>query len=337
VNCGSTETTVKEASKMKRPFPILFTVISFWSVALAAPPSVEVVEETSEYRVVSYEGETYRVPVNPERIVVLGYRAPDNLLALRLQPVGMGAEEGGAFPPHLAAQVANVTPVGSWYEPSLEAILTLEPDLIIGEVESHGALRGQLEAITPNVLLVPEYNPSGAGGAEGARESLTILADALGMTERAEGVLSEHERELARARGLLREAVGDETVAVIRARDREYDLVGVRDGYIGPVLYGDLGLTPPAFVAGLDERAESGNVALSLEVLPEIQAEHLFVISSDDASERELLDYPLWDTLPAVQVGNVYWVSPRHWLSTTVLADGAKVHDVLGALAGEAP
>lgn len=319
---------------MKRFIGTLFALTALWHVALAAAPSVEIVEETDEYHLVEYEGETYRVPRNPERIVVLGYRAPDNLLVLGVEPVGMGTEEGGAFPPHLTAQLEGVTPVGSWFEPSLEAILTLAPDFIIGEVESHGDLRAQLEAITPNVLLVPEYNPSGKGGLEGARESLMILAEALGITQKAETVLAAHERKLARARTLLRETVGDETVAIVRARDREYDLAGVTDGYIGPVLYGDLGLVPPTFVADLDERAESGNVALSLEVLPDIRAEHLFVISSDSASERELLDYPLWDTLPAVQAGNVYWVSPRHWLTTTVLADSAKVDDVLEALAG---
>jgi len=310
-------------------------VVVAMGLELATAQGVEVLEETDAYRLVAYEGETYRVPQNPERIVVLGYRAPDNLLALGLQPVGMGTEEDGQFPPHLASRLDGVTPVGSWFEPNLEAVLTLEPDFIIAELETHRDMLPQLKAITPNVLLVPEYNPSGAGGIEGARESLMILAEALGMTQEAETVLMEHARKVKRARALLDKAVGDETVAVIRARDREYTLVGVSAGYIGPVMHADLGLKPPSFVADIDARAESGNFALSLEVLPRIQADHLFVIASDAASEEELFNYPLWDTLPAARTDSVYLVPPRHWLTTTVLADSAKIDDVLRALVGE--
>lgn len=88
---------------------ILTSLILLTALGLAGAqtPQVEVLEETGEYRIVEYAGETYRVPPNPERMVVLSYRAPDNLLALGLVPVGMEAEENGAFPPYLASHTGG--------------------------------------------------------------------------------------------------------------------------------------------------------------------------------------------------------------------------------------
>ena len=88
----------------------------------------------------------------PERIVVLEYSFADHLAMLDTAPVGYAVD---AMPDYLLPFTEGVgaEPVGTRAEPSLEAIVALRPDLIIGDLRRHEAIYDQLSEIAPDCYL----------------------------------------------------------------------------------------------------------------------------------------------------------------------------------------
>ena len=75
-----------------------------------------------------------------KRVVVLEYSFLDTLIALGVPPVGaaIGTQGGDrGVPPYLRSRVVGVTSVGSRAVPSLEAILALQPQVIIADTFVH--------------------------------------------------------------------------------------------------------------------------------------------------------------------------------------------------------
>jgi iron complex transport system substrate-binding protein len=136
---------------MKKPIATLFALTALWNVAFADDTFVEVVEETDSYRLVRHlSGET-QVPLDPERVVSLRPHLTDTLLALGVTPAGAAAWNN-EHPEYLAEALEGVALVGSPDTPNLEAILALEPDLIVTPPYEPD-LYPQLSRIAPTALL----------------------------------------------------------------------------------------------------------------------------------------------------------------------------------------
>jgi ABC-type Fe3+-citrate transport system substrate-binding protein len=68
--------------------------------------------------------------------------------------------------------------------------------------------------------------------------------------------------------------------------------------------------------------------------LSELDAEHLFItFDRQEGEDRELLDTPLWRSLPAVRSRCVYEVDFMAWMNYGVLSHQRKIKDVLEVLA----
>ncbi|MDO3411151.1 helix-turn-helix domain-containing protein [Saccharibacillus sp. CPCC 101409] len=161
--------------------------------------------------------------------------------------------------------------------------------------------------------------------AEAAREARSALAAAAGR--RGERGLS--------AGSSASPAAGLGTVACLRVSARHIMLYAERTGYTGPVLYGQLGLEPPAMLRRLPEGRRQ--VLLAPEELPRLDADHLFVVfdkseNERPGDERRLLEHPVWRGLPAVRAGRVYEADFFAWMNYGLLAHERKVRDVMNAL-----
>lgn len=131
--------------------------------------------------------------------------------------------------------------------------------------------------------------------------------------------------------------MGDESVLLLEVSNRDLYLYGTGDVYIGPVLHGLLGLTPAPVLERL-EMEEWGGLTFSLELVPELDAEHIFLLNgrpgtATNARLAELTSSSLWQNLPAVTAGNVYPIRRDGWLSAAVLANEHKLRDIQNALA----
>lgn len=91
----------------------------------------------------------------PERVVVLEWTYAEHVLALGLQPVGVADIKTMNQWVNLGdhALSPDATDVGLRWEPNLEVIAQLEPDLIIGDADNNGPIYEDLSFIAPTLLF----------------------------------------------------------------------------------------------------------------------------------------------------------------------------------------
>lgn len=76
----------------------------------------------------------------------------------------------------------------------------------------------------------------------------------------------------------------------------------------GTVLYKELGLTPPE---GIEMDSEAA--AIQMEMLTEINPDHIFLLNSAPERIEEFKNHPVWKNLKAVKSDQVYDGSKEVW------------------------
>lgn len=101
--------------------------------------------------------------------------------------------------------------------------------------------------------------------------------------------------------------------------------------YGGFVLADQLGIAKSELVAA------ENSLELSLELLPQIDADYIFLANdtanSGETFYNELTESSLWKSVPAAQAGHVYNVDDRFWLGGGVVAYSNVIDDVLELIA----
>ncbi|WP_426249809.1 AraC family transcriptional regulator [Paenibacillus pabuli] len=168
------------------------------------------------------------------------------------------------------------------------------------------------------------------------RSILKSTADVLGKVNRVQNVIDAYEDKAVEAKGQLARYMRGQTVAFLRISATEITLYGNQYGYVGPVLYQDLGLTPHFRVQQWAN--QSRRISIGLEQLCQLEADHLFITfdtmdSAHPGEERKLLERDEWKRLPAVKSGHVYEVDFMTWMNYGVISHGKKIDDILRFMA----
>ncbi|NGZ77597.1 ABC transporter substrate-binding protein [Saccharibacillus alkalitolerans] len=240
------------------------------------------------------------IPAKPGRIASLDYRLTDFLLALGVKPYASATYPGGVMPPYLeASALEGVQPLGD--EVNVEAVLNAQPDMILGR-KAQADLYDQLQAIAPTVIA---DSPS-----KDWKEELRTYGDMLGRRQQADEWLNSYGKKAEEARAAIAKAVPEgSTFLYLRIMPKEVRVHGPKQA-LSEVLYGDLGLTPAKGVEQLEDV-----VPISLEVLPDYDADYIFVEigapnaegdkdAEDNRSQIERTS--VWKNLKAVRAGHVY-------------------------------
>ncbi|MEM7443542.1 MAG: iron-siderophore ABC transporter substrate-binding protein [Pseudomonadota bacterium] len=244
------------------------------------------------------------VPDNPQRIVVLTNEGTEALLALGVTPVGAAQSwTGDPWYDHIEEAMADAMNLGVESGINLELVAALEPDVILGNKQRHEEVYPQLSAIAPTVLserLRGDW-----------RVNFELYAEALGMEDEGEAVLADYDARIAG----LREQLGDhltEEVSVVRflpSQIRIYQL----DSFSGVVL-GDLGFARPE-----NQNVDEFALRVGRESIPDMNGDRIFYFTYDTgdgegvAQQEGALGDPLWQSLTAVQAGQVDEVSDVIW------------------------
>jgi iron complex transport system substrate-binding protein len=258
--------------------------------------------ETEETRMIEhFMGET-EIPVNPERIIALSYTG--QVIALGVKPVGVLTNMLDDV--YLQDHLQGVEDIGN--EVNLEKILELNPDVIIAS-DSEEKSYDQLTKIAPTILIPwMEQDVNG---------HLNSVAEILGKEKEAEEWLAAFDKKAAEGQEKIEEAIGEDTVAIYRIRKGRFQIYGPRN--IGHALYNALELNPPKLVKeAIENDGKFHSNEISLEVLPEYSADHIFVMVEDEEETKkqfeEIQSSAIWSNLPAVKNGNVYFVGKQEWL-----------------------
>ncbi len=247
------------------------------------------------------------IPLHPQRIIVLDNSfILDPLLALSTRPVGVAPCSYCVTSDILDEFIAYVPVVGHWEQPSLEKILSLKPDLIVGHIwqKQYYSL---LSTIAPTVLVDTDSEVD-------FKKNLKYLAEILDRSDQAEEILADYNEQIQKFRQQFRETLETKTVSIIHLYGSTVHVYGADIVPYGQVM-SDAGIQfIPAY------KNLKGYLGLSIEALPEWDADILFVVilRQDDAEKLKspsFLKQPIWSTLKAVQNNQVYVVS---WGSTVV-------------------
>ncbi len=251
------------------------------------------------------------VPENPERVVVFGDIPLDSAVAVGVVPVGATSTRGSdQVAAYVADEVPGIAIAGAVSEPNLEAVVALEPDLILTSWADEETWK-TLSQIAPTIvpLTVPFDGPEGLQFWE--YEAL-IYGHALGKSAEMEQALADVEARVAEVAEAVGEPAG-ETAAVVRWM--EQGPVVMSEQLIGPVMLARLGLNPPAIAQGFD----GGHTdVLSLENLSEVDTDWLFIatFNEDGAAAYEAVSAePAFQQLRAAEAGKVAVVNGSLWSS----------------------
>ncbi|WP_337099164.1 ABC transporter substrate-binding protein [Paenibacillus sp. YIM B09110] len=241
---------------------------------------------------------------HPVKIAVLDTKFVDQLVTLEEQPSGSvkAAADNSDFPAYLVNKLTDVKVLGTRDEPNLEAIVAMEPDLIIC-TEFQDKVYDSLTKIAPTIML--DFN-------EDWRDTLVTIGKIVGKSEEANAVLESYKEKTAKLKEELKAKLGDQTVALIRPRDE-----GIRVHTAGhraaAILYNDLGLSAPQQV----QEQQDSAYEISLEALPEVGADHYFLVQDDMFKKvvEELQQSEVWKSIDAVKNNQVYDVDSNVWIA----------------------
>ncbi len=242
----------------------------------------------------------------PESIVALAPSFVEVLFAIAAGDAVVAVDENTDFPPEAAAKTKL-----SGYQPSVEGIAALEPDLVIIFFDP-GGLEQALEGLGIPVLFL--VSPQSV---EGVFDEMLLLGRVTGHADDAEQLID----------GMR------ESIDAITAK-----LADVQEGprvfhEIGPELYT---ASDEDFVGDLYTILKAQNIAAGAGLFPQLTEEAVIaadpevIILADmpTVTPEEVKARPGWDSLSAVQNDRVFAVDPD-----LVSRQGPRLVDGLGELA----
>ncbi len=231
---------------------------------------------------------------SPSRVLALGFAAADEALSLGVTPVAVAADPRTleTATPWLAEELAGIADPGLVSAdggPDLEAIASVEPDLILAETYQvpDAATFEQLNAIAPTVA------PDSEALNVDWDTRLRTTARALRREEEAEELITDIGAAFAEVGGRV-PGIGSRTYQWVRADPGQYAFGN------GSVLE-LFGLRP----ADNQDNTQTGE-PLPLERTEELDADVLMVWAPTGEDRDRLADDPLFQELPAVEASTVY-------------------------------
>ena len=269
------------------------------------------------------------VPTNPQRVVTLDTISADTTLALGIKPVGSAKPSSS----YLEDRLESVRIIGIPQQPSVESILALKPDLILGFTWYHQQIYNQLSQIAPTVIF--DYQSG-----RDTQKIIQLIGLALGKTSTAQEVIDRYYERLNQFKAVMEEQLKQTEVSVVRIQSNSFGLIQ-RGSFPGFILE-DAGLPRPQQQQYL-EPVPPGNwnhiqINIGKERIPDMDGDVLFVVNSPDYKTDERLNKlktePLWLQLNVVRQGRVYEVS-NYWLGGGPIAIDLVIDDLFKYLIEE--
>lgn len=243
-------------------------------------------DSPGDCRTIEHQQGTTEICGQPRKIVALGPYSLEQVVALGKQPAGFGDQapfHQGDYDnpseqiPYLGSQITTQpVNVGLAYQPSVEAILGIQPDLILIPNSNNGLQYESLAAIAPTLSLDVANN----------KTHLRTVAKALNRTEQAEQLITDTENRVESAKKKFAAIAAKHPKVLMLVSDsvKSFSLIHHTQSLCGSLIK-ELGFTfvYPEDFKGTD--SDSKIIALSQEALPQFS----------DADSIILLGYK-WNT-----------------------------------------
>ena len=273
-----------------------------------------------KYRTIKHAMGTTKIIGKPQKVVVLTNEATDIVLALGIKPLGaVKSWTGDPYFDYIAKDMKGVPVVGDEFQPNLEKIVILKPDLIIGSKIRQQQIYDRLTAIAPTIF-------SETIGVTW-KENLKLYAKALDREEKAEQIMANWNQRVANFKAQL-ESQKIPEISLVRffpGKTRVY----YKKSFPGQIIE-EVGLKRPK----TQTKNEFAN-ELGLESIPDLDADIMFYFTYDSGDnkgkklEKEWLKHPLWKTLKVIQNDKAYQVNDVYWTTASGVQSANKVLDDL--------
>ncbi|WP_339256194.1 AraC family transcriptional regulator [Paenibacillus sp. FSL R5-0713] len=244
----------------------------------------------NETRTVSTVKGEVVVPADPKRVVVLYLQG--DVVALGVKPIATSdVYDGAAY----KSELEGVNALGTWFEPNPEAVIDLDPDLIIVPSEETYTL---LKDIAPTVYIPYEKMTT--------EERLHSIASIFGKEQEAEKLLLNLKTKVEESKKTLADAgILDKTISIVEGGLKGMVIVESKQfGRGSQAVYEYLGMKAPEVVQKkIDVVSEAAGSSISMEVLPEYIGDYVFRSVYDGADN--LTDNPIWSSIPAIKEGRL--------------------------------
>ncbi|GGI17651.1 iron-hydroxamate ABC transporter substrate-binding protein [Gottfriedia solisilvae] len=242
---------------------------------------------------ITYESQNgpVKVPADPKRVVVLSSFA-GNVMALGVNIVGVDAWSKAN--PRWTDKLKDAEEVT---DESLEKIIELNPDLIIGLDNVKNI--DKLKEIAPTVVYT-------YGKVDYLTQHIEI-GKLLNKEKEAQAWVDDFKERAAQAGEDIKAKIGaDTTVSVIEKFDKQLYVYGNNWGRGTEILYQEMKLKMPKKVE--ENALKPGYFAISLEVLPDFMGDYV-IFSKFDQTDTSVETTETYKNIPAVKNQHVYEVN----------------------------
>ena len=271
----------------------------------------------------TFNGQTYTVPKDPQKIAVLSNSVLSMLYAVDGKAISR-VNTTDSLPPEIEALPA----LGQTANINMEQLLGLNPDLVLGLENQHKKYEAQLQSSKiPTVLI--NYD-----GIKDNVPLLTFLGELTNHQDKAKTVIATYENNIAKVKDAVK-GQQPARVAVLRATGK--GVTAETDAAITASMVKELGMTN-VVTSHLDKTTTDKTVPYSLETLAADDPDIIFVVTMGKEEEitkamkKAMTDNPAWANLKAVQNNRVVYLSSKLFL----LNPGLQTPEAMARLVKEA-
>ncbi|NEW07342.1 iron-hydroxamate ABC transporter substrate-binding protein [Paenibacillus sp. SYP-B3998] len=235
------------------------------------------------------------VPSNPQRVVVLS-SFTGNVMALNVKLVGV--DSWSKMNPRFEKALKDVQEVS---DESLEKIIELKPDLIIGLSDTKNI--DKLKQIAPTVTYT-------YAKVDYLTQQLEI-GKLLNKEKEAKTWIDDFKKRAQKAGEDIKAKIGaDKTISVIESSDKQLYVFGNNWGRGTEILYQEMKLEMPKKVKEM--ALKDGFYALSLEVLPQYAGDYVILSKNPDA-DNSFQQTDTYKNMPAVKNKQLFEVNAKEF------------------------
>lgn len=281
-------------------FPLLLVLALLVSACGSGSPEKAAENPASHEKrpdTISYQSENgpIEVPAHPQRVIVLSSFA-GNIMALDVPLVGV--DSWSKMNPRFAEKLKQVEEVS---DESLEKIIELDPDLIIGLSTIKNI--DKLSQIAPTVTYTYDK-------VDYLTQHLE-LGKLVNKEKEARAWIDDFKQRAKRAGEDIKAKIGaDSTVSVIESFDKQLYVFGDNWGRGTEILYQEMKLKMPEKVKEM--ALKEGYYALSAEVLPEFSGDYV-VFSKNSEADNSFQETQTYKSIPAVKNNRVIEVNAKEF------------------------
>lgn len=258
-------------------------------------------------------GEELTLDAPATEVVGLEWGVIENLISLGVMPVGVADVEGYTAWVSAAPLDEGVVDVGLRGEPSIDALVALEPDLVVATTDLPANIIEQIEGLVP-VLVVRAA--AAERPVDQMRDNIRLVAQAVGKEAEADALVERVDTAIAEGAQAIADAGLEGQPFTLADAWMDGNNVSIRAFTAGSLMGAvaeEMGLVNAWDLEGDADYGLAITDVEGLTNLGDVQFTYYTNAAEVDAI-AELDGNPIWEGLPFVQNGNVHRLPDGIWM-----------------------